>query len=141
MINNPINVSKFNGPPPASIYDSRIICDGPIYCREEWLALAKAKKLNFWTRDSARDAANLSLSAGDIADLLVLALEQGRFRGSQWCRQRPDGPWAACDAYTVTRREWNEYAHKEIETTYYLKAAISKAGTLLFSASNHLEGT
>ena len=82
VINNPINVSKFNGPPPASIYDSRIICDGPIYCREEWLALAKAKKLNFWTRDSARDAANLSLSAGDIADLLVLALEQGRFRGA-----------------------------------------------------------
>lgn len=141
MINNQINVSQFDGDPPASDKAPRKIAGGPLYPREAWQALANAKNLQLWSNGAIKDAQKWNLSTNDVAELLGLALQRGRFKGSEWCQQKPNGPWAACDAYTVMRLEWHTHAHKEIETTYYLKAAISKTGKWLLSASNHPEGT
>jgi len=141
VINNSINVSQYEGAPPPSDDASRRIDGGPIYTRAKMLTLAEGACLQLWSNGSIKDAAKWNLTTVDLADLLTLALQSGRFRSSEWCRQKPNGPWAACDAYTVTRLEWNTAAHKEFEITYYFKVAVSKTGKLLLSASNHPEGT
>jgi hypothetical protein len=75
-----------------------------------------------------------------VIDIKV-ALNKGFYTGSEWCKAQPTGPWAACDAYTLSRDEWIEATHSYMHIDYYLKFAISKTGTLLLSASNHPQGT
>lgn len=67
-----------------------------------------------------------------------LLITQGQYVNSQWCVQKPTGPWAACDGYRLFRDEWVEYAHKEMRYEYYVKFAIGKTGKLLLLVSCHL---
>lgn len=104
------------------------------------LALLSATAVNFWSRGAVADQQKWKISAEDAADLVHAALHTGRYLGAEWCVQKPNGPWAACDAYVVSRVEWNPYASKDLTVTYYLKYAISKTGQVLLMASNHPEG-
>jgi hypothetical protein len=53
-------------------------------------------------------------------------------------RQEASGPWAACDAYELKRRERCPVARKELEYTYYIKFAIGMTGKILLLVSCHL---
>ncbi|PLY15334.1 MAG: hypothetical protein C0631_07640 [Sedimenticola sp.] len=68
---------------------------------------------------------------------MEIAVQSGRFRGAEWCVQHPNGPWAACDAYSFVRREWLAHAHREMSMEYYIKFAIAKTGKLLLVVSCH----
>lgn len=139
MINNWVNISAFAGPKPSNDVD-RKYPQGPVYAVADVLRLAAQGALQFWTRGAARDAQKWKLDTADCANLIHLALHSGRFMGSEWCQQQPQGPWAMCDAYSVTRQEWHEHAGKHLNVSYYLKFAISQTGQLLLMASNHPEG-
>lgn len=143
MIISRPNVSAFAGLPPSQpvTHAGRRIAGGPLYAVEEVLALVAADKIVLWTEGARRDAAKWSLDGDDISELVTAALHDGRYDGSEWCEQRPCGPWAACDAYVVSRAEWIPSAHKHFRMTYFLKFAISKTGTTLLSISNHPEHT
>ncbi len=140
MIYLPINVSRYEGPPPTDDLQQRRHPNGPVYPRVEVENLARTVALAFWTKGSARDAQKWKIDTTDVAHLVVLALSTGQYLHSEWCQQQPQGPWAMCDAYRVTQHVWNEQAHKVMPTTWYLKFAISKTGQLLLMASNHPEG-
>lgn len=139
MINKWVNISAFEGSPPSGGAD-RKYPQGPVYEIEDVERLAAQGSLQFWTRGAARDAQKWKLDTKDCAKLMQLALHSGRFTGSEWCQQQPQGPWAMCDAYSVSRPEWIEHAGKHLNVSYYLKFAISKTGQLLLMASNHPEG-
>ena len=142
MINNRTNVSRFQGTPPTDDKSERDrkIAHGPLYPASEVLTLVEQEALSFWTKGSSRDSQKWKLDAQDVGYLIKAALTNGRFLSAEWCEQKPAGPWAACDAYVVTRQEWNEAAHKYLACTYYVKYAISKTGKILLMASNHPEG-
>lgn len=141
VINNRANVSRFSGLLPQSDDEPREIDSGPLYMMADVQSLAATLRIHFWSRGAVADAQKWSLSIEDVAELIKLAMESGSYKGAEWCKAQPAGPWAACDAYTVSRLEWNQAAHKEMRISYYLKFAISKTGSVLLSASNHPEGT
>lgn len=136
---NVMIVSRFTGDLP-EVGGDRKILGGPLYPITEVLELlgAGGSVVRVWTRRCVEDVQQLALDADELADLIVEAVKVGRFSGAQWCQQQPTGPWAACDAYTLTRREWVPAARKELAVDYYLKFAIGKTGTLLLLVSCHL---
>lgn len=138
MVNDKV-VSRFVGNPGRE--DGGIIQYEPLYPVDEVLDLLEkhgADALRLWTTKCQRDVQDLVLDHDDVAELLQLALRRGQFRNAQWCQQKPCGPWAACDAYTVTRSEWNDAAFKSLDIEYYVKFALSKNGTLLLVVSCHV---
>lgn len=94
--------------------------------------------INAWTKKCSADIQKLALDAGDLYGLLREAFSKGHFLGSEWCQQRPGGPWAACDAYKLFRREWVAAAHRDMDMEYYLKFAIGMTGAILLLVSCHL---
>jgi hypothetical protein len=111
-----------------------------LYPAAEVLELLEAGEsaVRVWTRKCIADVQQLALDADELVTLLREAVVGGRFTGAQWCRQDPSGPWAACDAYALTRREWMRVAGRELSVNYYLKFAMAKTGTLLLLVSCHL---
>lgn len=142
MINNRINVSRYDGAPPEQNAPerARMINGGPLYDRQEVIDLASQDSVNFWTRDAGRDARKWYGDVSDVAELIKIAVQRGRFIGSFWCNQKPNGPWAACDSYQLNQRYWCDDRCKNVEKTDYLKFAISKDGSVLLSISNHPDG-
>lgn len=143
MINNRRNVSLYAGELPVMV-DGRLdraITNGPLYGKEDVLALCSSGQLHLWSKGAVTDAQKWALDVMDLCALISLAVRHGDYLRSEWCEQKPNGPWAACDAYLAVRPEWIEAVHKEIEITWYLKFAIAKTGQMLLSASNHPEGT
>lgn len=136
-----MNVSRFEGTPPKNDDDPREINAGPLYPVLEIQVLAESVQLSFWSNGALQDAQKWCISNEDVADLIQLAVTRGIYLGSEWCKAKAVGPWAACDAYKVSRHEWIQATHKYTQTHYYLKFAISKTSTLLLSASNHPQGT
>ncbi len=137
-------VSRFSGPPSPDAAPGRKIGGGPLYPKDEVLELLAtrgAAAVHAWSRDCIRDVQKLELDADDLAGLIREAVCSGRFRGAEWCVQKPDGPWAACDAYSLRRSEWVEAAGKAMPCDYYVKFAIGKTGLLLLLASCHLSGS
>jgi len=65
-------------------------------------------------------------------------MQSRRFLGAQWCVQRANGPWAACDAYSLVRREQISHAHQVMDIAYYIKLAMAKTGKRLLVVSCHL---
>lgn len=61
-----------------------------------------------------QDVQGLSFEIKDVRTLLRQALHKGRYVNSEWCVQKPTGPWAACDSYSLVRAEWNDYAFKDM---------------------------
>jgi len=139
MVNNVTNVSAYQGTPPQD-GANLTISGGPIYSvADVEAALANGESsIVAWTRKCTNDVQSLSLDADDLAELVRLAIHSGQFKGSQWCKQRPSGPWAACDAYRLNRLEWAEYANKEMHFSYYIKFALSKTGAIVLLVSCHL---
>lgn len=136
-----MNVSAYQGQPPLDVGDKRIyIADGPLYPVAEVLQLLDAgdNKTTLWTRKCIQDVARLGYEIADVRQLLRQAITEGDYLNSEWCVQRPTGPWAACDGYRLLRREWVEYAHKEMRFEYYVKFAVGKTGQLLLLVSCHM---
>jgi len=139
MVNNRGNLSAYSGLPPTSAQASRDIAGGPLYQPAEVRALLEKGEAAIvpWTRKCKNDLLRLSLDLTDAQALVREALQQGRFRNSEWCEQQPNGPWAACDAYQLLRKEWVKAAYKEMAFEYYVKFAIGKTGKLLLLVSCH----
>lgn len=119
----------------------RKIAGEPLYRTEgvlELLTNVDSQPIVAWTRKCVQDAHSLGFDQDDLCELLRLVVSAGQFRGAEWCIQRDDGPWAACDAYSVVRQEWVAKANKEMRFDYYLKFAISKSGEKILLASCHL---
>ncbi len=133
-------VSRFTGDLPLDEGACRKIAGGRLYPVAEVQALLTglgAQAVRAWTNKCQRDMQKWSLDTDDLCELLQIALRSGRFRGAEWCVQHPNGPWAACDAYSLVRREWIANARKEMDMEYYLKFAIAKTGKLLLVVSCH----
>lgn len=133
-------VSRYTASPPSSLDAGRKIAGGPLYGAQEVLSLLDArgdKALKAWTRKCVADLQKWELDLEQVIELLRTALSAGTFIGSVWCKQRPSGPWAACDSYRVFRSEWVEAARKNMMFEYYLKFAIAKTGSLLLLVSCH----
>ena len=117
---------------------SRDIVPGPLYDPADVLNLLKnAQTINFWTSKCGQDVQKLAFDQEDVCELLRSAIVGGTFKNSEWCVQRPDGPWAACDAYCVNRLESIPTRHTEVSIEYYLKFAISLNGNALLVAYCH----
>jgi|TARA_R110002033_G_scaffold147617_2_gene184828 hypothetical protein len=141
MVNNMMNVSAYNGSPPNEVGDGRIyISGGPLYPIEDIVALLDADERHtiLWTRQCKSHVQQLAYEIGDVQQLIKQAVTQGRYLNSEWCAQKPTGPWAACDGYRLLRDEWVDHAHKEMRFEYYVKFAIGKTGKLLLLVSCHL---
>lgn len=132
-------VSRFTGTLPEAGAD-RTLLGGPLYPQDEVLNLLKGGDgvIRVWTRRCVADVQQLALDSDDLVSLVTEAVARGRFTGSEWCQQKPSGPWAACDAYALTRLEWVQAARKDLAVDYYLKFAIGKTGTILLLVSCHL---
>ena len=143
VINNPINISLYRGtsPPDTEDGDGRKISDGPLYAPATINSIASNNKFQFWSNGAITDQRKWMLTVEYAAYLVQEAMKHGKFRNSEWCLAKPGGPWAACDVYLVTVKEWIKASNKEMAITYYLKFAISKTGQMLLSASNHPERT
>lgn len=140
MVNNMKNLSRYDGIPPITESTDRIkIPGGPLYESTVVLELlSKGESVIVpWTKKCSSDLKKWTLEKSDVVDLLTLALKNGRFKGSEWCINKPGGAWAACDSYQVFRREWLEKTTKYIEVEYYLKFAIGKLGNLILTISCH----
>jgi hypothetical protein len=140
MVNN-MNVSGYTGTLPASRERADLkIPGGPIYKAQEVLSILDNKgssALKAWTQKCIKDLQKYALDTDDAEEFIRIALRNGQFLGSEWCEQKPSGPWAACDAYRVFRREELKAAHKEMDFEYYIKFAIGKTGQLLLLVSCH----
>lgn len=135
------NVSRFReSEPPRAGEGRRIARQGPIYGREEVLELLAQPGVlvQAWTRDCLQDMQSLGLDSDDLPALVRQAVQAGRYKGSEWCQNSANGPWAACDAYTMVRHEWNDVVARDLETMYYLKFGISATGTVVLMVSCHL---
>ena len=133
------NLSAFPQPPPADEVVDRKIDGGPLYAAADVrVLLARGENaITAWTRKCVVDLEKLALDLSDALVLIEDALDQGRYHSSEWCAQKPNGPWAACDAYVLRRSEWISAAHKEMQVEYYIKFAIGKTGKLLLLVSCH----
>jgi len=144
MVNTMI-VSRYAGDLPLDDGATRKIAGGPLYPADQVLGLVSgvgaAQAIVAWTKGCASDMQKWSLDAEDVCEMIRIAMKTGRFLGSEWCTQRPDGPWAACDVYSLARSEWIANAHKEMNVDYYIKFAISKTGKAVPLASVHPSGS
>ena len=141
MVNNASNISAYDGVPPTEVGNGRSrIRSGPLYEVADVLALLAQgdNKTNLWTRKCVQDVGRLAFDIADVRELLKQALTKGEYINSEWCVQKPTGPWAACDSYRLLRDEWNDNAYKHLRYEYYVKFAIAKTGRLLLLVSCHL---
>ena len=132
-------ISRWVGERPAAGAD-REIRGGPLYPAEDVRAVlsgAGLNKVSTWTRKCLVDAQKLSFGTRDIGELVEFALRHGRYLGSEWCEQKSGGPWAACDAYSLIRREKLPHTGRELDVEYYIKFAISRTGNVILVASCH----
>lgn len=113
---------------------------GPLYPPAEVCkVLSAGTAINLWTNDCNYEVSiKLEWQMSDVQELIEIAMKRGIFKGSEWCHQSGNGPIAACDAYRVSRQEWVKTANKEMTISYFVKFAISKAGTLLLVVSCHV---
>lgn len=139
MVNTQRNVSAYQSDPPAEGHANRRIVGGPLYNKADVLSVLKQgdQALITWTRKCAHDLQRLAFDITDVRALIGETLSIGKYRNSEWCQQHPSGPWAACDAYQVTRMEWVHAAHKDMKFDYYVKFGIGKTGKILLIVSCH----
>jgi hypothetical protein len=134
-------VSRFTDSPPTDEKACRKILGGRLYPAEEVLGVlanAGGQAVSAWTEKCTKDLQKWAIDADDLCELISMAVQTGRFHGAEWCVQKPDGPWAACDAYSLTRREYVTNAHRDMNFEYYVKFAIAKTGKLLLVVSCHM---
>ena len=131
-------VSRFDNQNDPHAKASRAITGGPLYPRDEILDLVRNHvNVTPVTEKAIKDVQNLCLDNPGLLDLLADCVTSGRFIGSEWCEIGSSGALAACDAYHLCRREWNQYAHKELPVEYYVKFCIGKTGQVVLLISCH----
>lgn len=128
-------LSRYTGSTPDET-GTREIPHGPLY--PDVVDLIDKCTVKPWTRRCIADLQSMSLNEEDITRWIVRAVREGNYHQSEWCQSKADGPWAACDAYTLKDSAWNEYAGKELECTYYIKFFITKSETVVMTVSFHL---
>ncbi|WOX04716.1 hypothetical protein [Microbulbifer pacificus] len=140
MVNNR-NISLYDrGAPPTCPDGPRKIEGGPLYPPAQVLEILEAgeDRVNLWTKKCIKDVKHkLEIELDEVAELVADAVKNGRYKGSEWCQQKPNGCWAASDAYVLTRKEWNERAFKYLAVEYFVKFAIAKTGRLVLVVSCH----
>lgn len=120
---------------------NRSIAGGPLYGKAEVLVACKSVRVSVLTRKATGNIQDLCFTEDDIAELIQRAVQSGRYKSSEWCqtgRTITARSWVACDAYSVSRDEWNEAAGKSFLTEYYVKFGIGKTGLVLLVVSCHL---
>jgi hypothetical protein len=139
MVNTRKNLSAYAGTPPSDDQADRRIPDGPLYTREEVLAILATGEaaIKLWTQKCMRDVQKYDMEPADVVDLVKIALNGGKFKGSQWCTNKPGGAWAACDSYQLFFRQWIETANKHMDVEYYVKFAIGRSGNMMLIISCH----
>jgi hypothetical protein len=136
-----INASLYTGAIPGQ-EENRKISGGPLYDAELVLGILSAATKQLvpvvpWTRKCITDLQRYELDGTDLVELLILTLSQGAYKSSEWCESKPGGPWAACDAYKVSRSEYLSAQDRSYQVEYYIKFAVSRQGTLLLLVSCH----
>lgn len=129
------------GTPPSegAVNAKRKIKKGPLYPKANVLKLLAQESLTLWTRKCQREVRDLALDLSGVASLMTEAVQLGKYTDSEWCVQDPTGPWAACDVYLLTKKEWNSHAYKEMPVDYFFKFSISESGKLLLVVSCHTQ--
>lgn len=135
-------VSQFTGELTKSDRDRKIKgLKGPLYDPAVVIGILDKGKLIPWSTGCRRDMQKWGYDQEDVEDLAKYAVRFGQYIDSEWCQSKAEGPWAACDAYRFTHREWNDAAYKEMDCEYYIKIAIGKTGQVLFLVSCHPSGS
>ncbi|MGI2137920.1 hypothetical protein [Shewanella baltica] len=133
--------SQYSGALPTSEKNRKIVGQTkPLYSKEDILNILSSSSVVAWSRGCIEDMQKWEFDQDDIDILTATAVECGKYLGSEWCQPKPEGPWAACDAYRLIRTEWNQHAFKEIDCVYYIKVAIGKTGRIILLASCHPDG-
>jgi hypothetical protein len=142
MVNTLINVSAYQGAPPDDLDTnkaSRKILGGPIYDKDDILKVLEGGEdaISPWTKKCISDLKKYEISHDEVENYIRIALASGKFKGSEWCKGKKDGVYAACDSYQILVKEWVPAAHKEMTFEYYVKFAIGKLGNLMLIISCH----
>jgi hypothetical protein len=141
---NTVNVSSYDGSPPESLTSEgrHYIDKDPLYTLQALESALEAGEgsLELWTRECVKDVRDrLDLDMSDLLTLFrVISAGNATYLKSEWCIQKINGPWAACDSYSIKREEWIKHANKYMNIEYYIKFAINKSGKLLLIVSCHI---
>jgi Motility quorum-sensing regulator, toxin of MqsA len=102
------------------------IVSGPLYDLERVKTIAKHNGgLQLWTKDCVKDVRELGWDADDVARL-IQRLTNAHYIDSQWCENGKNA-WAACDAYSVTVKEWIPTARKDMWIGYFCEVCHQQA--------------
>lgn len=137
---NPRILSRHKGALPSG--EDRLIQREPLYDATEVVRLTQSGESDdvlLWTRKCIADVEKLELKPLAVAALIREAVIHGKFLQSEWCQGGSNGPWAACDAYTITRMETVQALQRELSVSYYVKFCIGANGKIMIVASCHLE--
>lgn len=136
-----LNLSLYSGSPPQNSDGDLRISDGPLYSKESVMKILTdlgADSIRVVTKRANSHIKKHDLDIDDgVLKLLKLALKTGNYLKSQWCEHHKGGPWSACDSYSVIESKWNQYMYEDLETEWYVKFAIGKAGKLILIVSCH----
>lgn len=139
MVSDRLNLSAWQGSLPVSDSADRSIKGGPLYVAQQVLCVLERGEsaIHLWTRKCISDTKRFDLDLEQALDLVGAAVKNGKFKGSQWCVDKPGGSWVACDSYQVCLRQWIEAARKNMDFEYYIKFAIGRTGKVLLIVSCH----
>lgn len=129
-------VSAYDMEPPDEAARARIR-GGPIYDLKRVRELAaRTSPIVAWTVKCRRDIRALFSNEWEAVGTLLGSLEGGHYLHSEWC-ENGEGFVAACDAYAIEREETTQ-AGRDVRVAYFVKFAISRAGSLILLVSCHL---
>lgn len=129
-------ISEYSSTSPITGGGEKIL-GGPLYDLERIQTIAHDETgVKLFTRDCVADVGKFF--GGDVEEVagLIQLVRKTDYIDSEWC-DNGKGAWAACDAYSVRRKEWVPTAQKEMLMEYFLKFAINKLGTLVLTFSCH----
>lgn len=130
-------VSRYKGNGPPANRRNLQIDSGPLYAKQDFLSILDQNEQSAfpWTDKCIKDVQKLSLDHSDLGHLIRDTLTAGRYRNSFWCKQTPNGPWAAADDYVLRRYE--QFSTSRVEVEYYLKLAIAVSDQAILVVSCH----
>lgn len=112
------------------------ISGGPLYDLSRVRSIIRdGTGLTLWTKDCVSNVRELGWENSDVIDL-ISQLGQGDYIDSEWC-ENGRGAFAACDAYSISVKEWVATAGRQMLIEYFVKFAINKLGTMVLTISCH----
>ena len=110
----------------------------PLYSLDRVKALvADENRLELWTRKCRRKVRELFDSDLEQVADLINALREDDYIDSEWC-ENGSNAWAACDAYSIRRKEIAPATGKPLTVEYFVKFAVGKTGQLVLLVSCHV---